>query len=263
MGDLLDRARKDIYGGLANWRLWTALGWYDVRQRYRRSVFGPFWSTMSLAIAVAAIGTIYAKLFNRPPEIYVPHLTLGFLIWILLGSIVRRSCRVFVRAERYIKGTRAPLSTFVFLILWFDIIIFLYQSFVYVIVAVIFNIVPGPLILLSGLGFILLILNGVWFALFMGILATRYRDISEIMNNIMQIAFFLTPILWMPDMLGRGFGVLNFNPFYHFVELMRAPLLGEAPLALSWWVVLGITVAGWIAAFLLYARYRGRVAYWL
>jgi ABC-2 type transport system permease protein/lipopolysaccharide transport system permease protein len=263
MGDLLDRARRDIYGGLANWRLWTALGWYEVRQRYRRSVFGPLWSTMSLAIAVAAIGTIYAKLFNRPPEVYVPHLTLGFLIWILLSNIIKRSCRVFVRAERYIKGTRAPLSSFVFLILWFDVIIFLYQSFVYVIVAVIFNIIPGPVILLSGLGFALLILNGVWFALFMGILATRYRDITEIISNIMQISFFVTPILWMPDMLGRSLGVLDFNPFYHFVELLRAPLLGQAPEALSWWVVLGITAVGWIAAFLLFARYRGRIAYWL
>jgi ABC-2 type transport system permease protein/lipopolysaccharide transport system permease protein len=263
MGDLLDRARRDIYGGLANWRLWTALGWYEVRQRYRRSVFGPLWSTMSLAIAVAAIGTIYAKLFNRPPEVYVPHLTLGFLIWILLSNIIKRSCRVFVRAERYIKGTRAPLSSFVFLILWFDVIIFLYQSFVYVIVAVIFNIIPGPVILLSGLGFALMILNGVWFALFMGILATRYRDITEIISNIMQISFFVTPILWMPDMLGRSLGVLDFNPFYHFVELLRAPLLGQAPEALSWWVVLGITAVGWIAAFLLFARYRGRIAYWL
>ena len=86
MGDLLDRALRDIYGGLANWRLWTALGWYDVRRRYRRSVFGPLWSTLSLAIAVAAIGTIYSKLFNRPPEIYLPHLSLGFLTWILCSG---------------------------------------------------------------------------------------------------------------------------------------------------------------------------------
>jgi ABC-2 type transport system permease protein/lipopolysaccharide transport system permease protein len=147
--------------------------------------------------------------------------------------------------------------------IWHDVIIFLYQSFVYVVIAVMFTITPGPVILLAGFGFALLILNGLWFALFMGILATRYRDIPEIISNIMQIAFFLTPILWMPDMIGRGFGMLNFNPFYHFIELVRAPLLGEAPMALSWWVVLGITVTGWTAAFLLYARYRGRVAYWL
>jgi ABC-type polysaccharide/polyol phosphate export permease len=263
MGDLLYRALRDIYGGLANWRLWTALGWHDVRRRYRRSVFGPLWSTLSLAIAVAAIGSIYTKLFDRPPEIYLPHLALGFLIWILLSNIVKQSCRVFVRSERYIKGTRAPLSTFVFLLIWYDVIIFFYQSFVYVIVAIIFNITPGPVILLSGLGFTLLILNGMWFAFFMGIVATRYRDIPEIMGNIMQIAFFMTPIPWMPDMIGRGLGVLDFNPFYHFVELLRAPLQGQAPEALSWWVVLGITVVGWIVAFVLFARYRSRVAYWL
>ncbi len=263
MGDFFDKARSDIYGGLANWRLWSALGWYDVRRRYRRSVFGPLWTTMSLAIAVAAIGTIYTKLFNRVPEVYIPHLGLGFLFWILISSLVKRSCRVFVLSERYIKGTRAPLSTFVFLMIWHDVIIFFYQFFVYIVIAVIFNIAPGPVILLSGLGFVLLILNGVWFALFMGILATRYRDIPEIISNVMQVAFFVTPILWMPDMIGRGFGVLDYNPFYHFIELLRAPLLGEAPDALSWWVVIGITAVGWIVAFPLFARYRGRIAYWL
>ena len=117
MGDFLGKAQRDIYDGLIGWRLWTALAWYEVRQRYRRSVFGPLWTTMSLAIAVAAIGTIYAKLFNRQPEVYVPHLTLGFLVWILLSNIVQRSCRVFVMYEPYIKGSKAPLSAFVFLII--------------------------------------------------------------------------------------------------------------------------------------------------
>jgi ABC-type polysaccharide/polyol phosphate export permease len=262
--DMLDKARRDLRGGLSGWRLWSALAWYDVRRRYRRSVFGPLWSTMSLAIAVAVIGTIYAKLFQRPPEIYVPHLTLGFLFWILLSSTLRRSCRVFVASEKYIKGTRAPLSTFVYLMIWHDIIIFMYQSLVYFVIAAYFNIVPQLITFLTLFGFALFVLNAVWFALFMGILATRYRDIPEIINNIIQISFFLTPILWMPDMMvGRGFGLLTFNPFYHFLELLRAPLLGQTPAALSWWVVLGITGVGWTVAFLLFARYRGRVAYWL
>mgnify|MGYP006151529417 CR=1 FL=1 len=35
--------RSDIWVGLRNTHVWSALGWHDIRQRYRRSVLGPFW----------------------------------------------------------------------------------------------------------------------------------------------------------------------------------------------------------------------------
>ncbi len=263
MVGLLAVANDDLRGGLARWPFWTTLGWYDVRRRYRRSVFGPLWTTLSIAIFVAALGLLYSKLFNRAPEVYVPHLALGMLAWTLLASIIDGGCQVFISAERYIKEIGIPLSTFVFRMIWRSVIIFLYQSILFVAVALIFDIRPGPVALLAVAGLALIILNAMWVELLLGILATRYRDIPEIIGNVIRIVFFLTPIIWMPDMVGRRTELLDFNPFYHFVELIRAPLLGHEPETLAWLTALGAAIVGWPAALLVFARFKNRVAYWL
>lgn len=259
----LSAAREDLLNGLAGWQLWTLLGWQDIQRRYRRSVFGPLWTTLSMAIFVAALGILYAKLFNLRAEIYVPHLTLGFLAWIFMASVISGGCNAFVAAERYIKEIRVPLSTFVYQVVWQNAIMLFYQSLVYAGVALIFDIRPGltGLFAIAGLGLILL--NAVWVALFVGIVATRYRDIPEIIENVIRIIFFMTPILWMRDMVGVRTELFEFNPFYHFIELLRAPLLGNAPEVLSWLVAVGFAAVGWPLTFLLFARLKGRVAYWL
>ena len=79
----------------------------------------------------------------------------------------------------------------------------------------------------------------------------------------MRISFFVTPILWMPEMLPNRAVFVDFNPFFHYLELVRAPLLGNVPQATSWFTVAGITVFGWLITLELFRRYRGRIAYWL
>ena len=264
MLNMLSSAQRDLRDGLAGCQLWTTLGWYDVRRRYRRSIVGPLWTTLSMAIFVAALGALYAKLFNRPAEVYVPHLTLGFLAWTFLAGVIGASCNAFVASERYIKEIRVPLSAFIYRMIWQQVIMLCYQSLVFVAVAVYFEIRLGPLALLSAAGLAIFLLNAVWVGLFMGVLGTRYRDIPEIVNNIIRIVFFLTPILWMPDMISEERSLLlDFNPFYHFIELVRAPLLGGTPHAQAWLVALGTAAIGWPMALLLFARFKGRIAYWL
>jgi ABC-type polysaccharide/polyol phosphate export permease len=95
-------------------------------------------------------------------------------------------------------------------------------------------------------------------------MCVRFRDIPQIVASLLQVAFFLTPILWQPTMLsGRRVVVVDYNPFYHFVELIRGPLLGHDPSRLSWLVVAAITVVGWAMTLMLYSRYRSRIPYWV
>lgn len=120
-------------------------------------------------------------------------------------------------------------------------------------------------VLVSLIGLILLIINGVWYSIVFGILGVRFRDISEIISAMMGALFFLTPILWMPETAGRG-GILGpyltYNPFYHYMEIVRAPLLGNPIEMFSWIVVLSITVLGIIVAFIFNRMFSKQLATW-
>ena len=57
--------RKDILTGMCSLRIWGTLGWHDIKQRYRRSVLGPFWFTLSTAIMVGVLGALYSSILNQ------------------------------------------------------------------------------------------------------------------------------------------------------------------------------------------------------
>ena len=254
----------DVVQGARASHIWGLLGWQDIRRRYRRSKLGPFWITASMGILVAALGALYSTLFKVEIGSYVPFLALGFIIWTLISSLIVECCSAFINAENIIKQVEMPLSVHVYRMVWRNLIIFFHNAVIFVVVALLFSVWPGWIgILLALPGLVLLCLNGVWAGLLLGTISARFRDVPPIMESIMRIAFFVTPIIWMPELLPQRAGLLDFNPFFHFLELIRAPLLGQAPGLVSWLVVLGVTFGGWLVTFVLFRRYCWRIAYWV
>lgn len=253
----------DIIEGARAWRLWGALGWQDIRQRYRRSKIGPFWVTISMGVMIAGMGVLYADLFHTDVRHYLPFLTLGMIIWGLIGPLVNESCNAFIDGESIIKQVKLPLSLHVFRVVWRNLIIFGHNFVIFIVVAVLFGIWPSWSSLLALPGLLIICINGLWVGIFWGLMSTRFRDVPQIVSSVMQIAFFMTPIMWFPAAVGGREWFLKLNPFYYFVSLIRDPLLsGDLTLSLWPWAI-AVTVVGWIAAFLLYRRCRSRVAYWL
>ena len=256
-------ALLDIIQGARARYLWGLLGWQDIRRRYRRSILGPIWLTISMGVFVAALGTLYGALWKVEIVDYVPFLALGFIVWTLISGLITDGCSAFTGAESIIKQTNLPLSVHVYRIVWCNLIVFCHNAVIFVVVAVLFSIWPGWTGLLALPGLVLLCLNGIWVGLLLGIISARFRDVPPIVASVVRILFFVTPIIWMPELMPGRALVLDFNPFFHFVELVRAPLLGRAPGFLSWLAVLGITLGGWLVAFALLRRYRWRIAYWV
>ena len=243
--------------------LWGLLGWQDIRRRYRRSILGPFWITISMGVFVAALGTLYGALLKVEITEYVPYLALGFIAWTLISNMLTEGCTAFTDAEGIIKQVDQPLSIHLYRIVWRNFIIFCHNAVIFVVVAVLFSVWPGVTGLLALPGLVLLCLNGAWAGLLLGIVSARFRDLPPLVASIMRVAFFLTPIIWMPSLLpGRGV-LLEFNPFYHLLELVRAPMLGQLPGLVSWLAVAGITLGGWLVTFVMFRRYRWRIAYWI
>lgn len=253
----------DLMQGARTHHLWHLLGWQDIRQRYRRSVLGPLWLTLSMGALVSALGLLYGMLFKVEIAVFVPHLALGFIVWTLISSTTNEGCKVFIDAEGIIKQVGLPLTVHMYRLLWRNLLILFHNALVFVVVAAVFGVWPGWAGLLALPGLALLCLNGLWAVLLLGIVSARFRDVPPIVTSIVRICFFVTPIIWMPELVPARAAVLEFNPFYHLVEVVRAPLLGKVPALSSWIAVLIMTIGGWVLAFAFFRRYRWRIAYWV
>lgn len=259
----LSKAVADIVLGILQYKIWTMLGWQDIKQRYRRSVLGPLWLTIGTGVLVAGMGPLYGLLLGQPIFEYLPFVAVSLVTWNLISGITIDACQVFIAAEGHIKQTRLPLSLYVYRVIWRNIIIFWHNL---VILMVINLFIPFPVntsTLLVLVGLILLIMNSVWMGFMLGMLCARFRDIPQIVISMLQIAFFLTPIFWKPEMLGPREWIAQINPLFHLVEIIRGPLLGNGASMLSWSAVVGLTIIGMATTLLLFTRYRARIAYWL
>ena len=262
-GDSLQRALIDLASGLALWPLWGRLGWYDILQRYRRSILGPFWLTLSMAIMVIALGVLYAELFNTEIHDFLPFLCVGLLVWNFISSFLTEGGTLFTGAESHIKQIRLPYSVYVYRSSWSKLIIFAHNFVIYLGVLSYFEIWPGTVALLAVPGLLLLLINGAFATLYVGMLSARFRDVPQVINSVVQIIFFITPIMWKPELLQTRTYITDFNPFFHLLQIVRAPLLGAVPTTENYLVVLLITLLNIVVVGAFFTRFRARISYWV
>ncbi len=262
---LVTTAREDLLRGLTKWHIYGRLGWLDVKRRYRRTVLGPFWGTVSLGMSVAALGTIGVGLWKQAPATYIPFLAAGLIVWVFIQSMVTESCGLFTSNPNLFRQTRLDYSILAYALVWRNVITFLHSVIVYVAAIALFaphNFGTRVLLLLPGLA--LAVINGVWIALLLGLACLRYRDLQPLVANIVQIAIFVTPIFWPPSVLQASSRVVfvTFNPLYHIIEVMRVPLMNGVPARSTYVAVLTITAVGWAVTYPVFRRFRRRIAYW-
>jgi ABC-2 type transport system permease protein len=264
------RAYGDLAAGWQQRRLWGHLGLQDVRQGYRRSVLGPLWITISMAVTAFALGILYSALFAQDLRSFLPYVATGLIIWTFIAGCINQGTEVFIRNEGLIKHLPSPLSVHVYRMVWHQVLLFAHNLAVYAVLMAIFPRRLGFEALLAIPALAIIVANGLWVAFLVGIIATRFRDIPPVMASLVQLMFFMTPIVWVyADFRDRGGTVAErarlaeFNPFLHFLEILRAPMIGDPIVARHWIVALAITVLGWALALLAMRNYRARVSYWI
>lgn len=260
---LTEALNRELLAALRAWPLWTMLGWNDIRQRYRRSVLGPFWITLSMAIFITLLGVIYSRIFNIELSTYLPFLSLGYIIWGFISQTTNESAIAFQEGERIIRQIRLPYAIFILRVVWRNFIVFLHTIVIFVPIAIIFGVKPSLISFLALPGLVLLYINQLWITLVLAIITTRYRDLQQIVATAVQIALFTTPIMWPVSALGSSAIIAYVNPLYHFIDLVRSPMLDIAPSWKSWVVAIGCAVVGWSIATLLLRRASQRLVFWL
>ncbi|MEW6368765.1 MAG: ABC transporter permease [Acidobacteriota bacterium] len=256
-------ALRDIVDGILGVHLWAMLAWQDTRLRYRRSVLGPFWLTINTAILVTAMGPFYGMLFHQDFSSYLSYVAVSFVLWALMSGLIVESCDTFVSMESLIKDIKLPLTLHVMRMIARNCIIFAHNALIIVAVLAIFSRQWSMYSLLFPLGLLVILANSLWIGLLLGLLCARFRDLGQIVNSLVQVMLFISPVIWRAEMTGNRRWLVEINPVTHLLEIVRAPLFGNAPTLRNWAVAAGLALAGSVVTFVVFARFRARVAYWL
>jgi lipopolysaccharide transport system permease protein len=194
---------------------------------------------------------------------YLPFLALSVVLWNATASVVSEACTAFTSAEASIRSMRLPFTVHVGRLMVRQFLIFLHNALVVLVVFAIFRLWPGKMIVMAVPGTILWLVD--WFAagLVLGCLCARFRDIPQIVNSVMQIAFYVTPVVWRPEQMKSGARRLPFNPFYDLLEVVRGPLFGASPSLVVWEFAIGYTVLLCLLAWVTFSWARGRLAFWI
>lgn len=263
-------AWRDLTRGFMQHELWLQLGFQDIKQRYRRSTLGPLWITIATGVMALALGLLYSMLFQLPLADFLPHVTVGLIMWGFISGCIKDGSEIFIDNEGLIKQLPSALSVHVYRLVWRQALFLAHNLVIWVILMLIFPRDLGWEVLLALPAMAILILNGVWVAMFFGIVATRYRDVAPLLEAMVQLLFYVTPIVWTTQTLKEQGGEIaqrallaEINPLFHYMEIIRAPMIGQPLAAYHWWIVLACTAVGLILAMLAMKQWRFRVSYWV
>ena len=245
-------------------RLWALLAWHDIKQRYRRSVLGPFWLTISTAVLIGTLGVLWSTLFKTDLHEFLPYFAAGYVIWNFLAMQLNDATTGFTQFEHLIKQRRLPFPSYLLRLLTRNFIIFAH-NFVIVVIVVSFVGDGWSLVSLIAIPGLLLLSAITYFvSLACAVLCTRYRDMVPVIQNLVTVGYFLSPIMWQAKTLPEQHRwVAGWNPISHILDIARAPLLGDVPALTSWLVSLAALVISGVVAWFLLGRARNRIAYWI
>jgi lipopolysaccharide transport system permease protein len=256
-------ATNDLVEGLKAHRVWMMLARMDIRQRYRRSVLGPFWITITMVIWIVAIGPLYSHLLGVSPTLFIPYLAMGIITWGLVSSLLLEGAAAFVSAENLVRAVKLPYSVHILRVLQRNLIVFAHNLLAFVPFMLYLGIRPQWSWLLAIPGLALILLAALPTTFLLGTLSARYRDLQQIIASIVQLSFFVTPIFWRAELLRDRAWLADYNPFHLLLEAVRHPIVEGVPPAQTYFRIFILIFLLYAVAAPFFSRYRRRLAFWV
>ena len=255
---------RDLVMGAHRWRLWYLIGSGEMRRRFARARLGHFWIMLSSAISVSMMGLVWAYLWNQPVRELLPFVGVSMTVWQFLSAVLNDSTMAFPQYSHYFLNQYMPASTIIYAVLYKNVATFLLNMIFPIAVIIFFGGSVTAYSLLSVVGLFLVIVWCVSIGYALAILCARFRDIVQVVSSLLQVAFFVTPVLWKPEFLPpQAHYFVTCNPFAPLLAVVRDPLLGR-PLSWDVWLTAcAIVLATLVCVLPFVGRFCRRLVYWL
>ena len=239
------------------------LSYDDLILRYRRTILGPFWLTLTLSINFLLLTLVFGSIFNEPYSDYVPFLIVSLVFWQFLSSILTESGNVFIDAKGLLESTNLPRSFYAARTIIRHFIIILHNFLVVLAVFIYFEINISWYMLMLFPALFVWIVTSFFCVIIISFAAARFHDVHQFSTAITPIIFLLTPIIWKKAFLQDNQWIVDFNPVFHFFEIVRHPLLGQHIPHLSWAVAIAVMCIFAAIAIFILSRFKYKIQFWI
>jgi len=257
---------KHLVQSIRDPAFWAYSTWLGIVTHYRRSRLGLVWMFAPSVLYIWGLGWFFSSMQNRPLKEFAAHVAIGTILYRLSASILTESTHILSANKAFILDGRVRVTDFSMQTIARGLFLAAMASPM-VILAMWLN--PG----LQPQGFIwflltapLVLLNLLWFSILLSLFGARFPDTEQVISNVFLFTYLLTPIIWYADQVPADslHGILmRLNPLFHFVEAVRAPLLGGSIASDSLYALVGMTCAGGVVAAVAYRRYARFVPLWI
>lgn len=240
-------------------------GWRDIRNRYRRTTLGPIWLTVGTLVFAAGFSIIGTSIFGRTFGATLTYILAGVVFWQFVTVSLIESAALYPATAGVFLARKTSLLGQNVRVVVRNTLVLLHTLPVVVAIAlwrggadIIYSlwIIPG-IFAICGMLFAM--------SLLFSLIGSRWRDLHPIVSLGAQFGIFITPIFWPDTAVTSRSGrmMIEFNPMYHVISLVRKPLLGEPILAVHWYVVGGTAVACLLVWLIFFVRFRRRIPFWI
>src|SRR5262249_23305408 len=167
-------ARADIVDGICAFRVWTRLGWQEVKRRYRRTFFGPFWATLSIGAFIGGMVFVWAPLFKTDVTSYLPFLAAGLVTWTFATALISDGCGPYTAGVALSTQLKFPYTVLNFMVVWRNVIVFFHNMLIVVVVVIALKIPITWQTLLLLPGIVIVAVNGAWMTILFGMVSARF-----------------------------------------------------------------------------------------
>lgn len=248
--------------GAVFWRYWVRFALLDILLKYRRTILGPFWLTLSFALTAAGLSFVFTALFKVTAEAYVPYLVAGLSTWMYVSTSITEGCNTMIRHAGILREHSMPPIVHSLRDAFANLLIFIHNLVVVLLLIVVFGVPLTPWTLFVLPAMLLLFANTLWLVHFFGMVCARFRDLPLMVTTIVNLTFLVTPVFWFRDQLGGRVAIADYNPFFHLIEIVRAPMLGQAPAFDSVLFAICAALVGWILTFATARRLEQKLVFW-
>jgi ABC-2 type transport system permease protein len=204
----------------------------DILTRYKRSALGVAWTMLNPLGTMLILTLVFSRAFGGSQEGYAAYVLSGLIAWNFFAQSTTAATLHLVWGGSLLKKIYIPRTSFAVSATGTGLINLLLSLIPLVIVMLIIRVPIRWTVILLPLPILFMAMFALGVGLFISTMAIYYADIAEMYQIFLTAWFYLTPVIWSPEILPELYGlwITRLNPMFYLVELFRVPVYyGEVP----------------------------------